>query len=92
MPGLSIIIVNYRSSLFVIDAIRTLKLFNAGSDHELIVIDNASGDNSMELILEKFPDVKWFEMGYNAGFARANNAGMKLARGEVFLLLNPYCY
>ena len=90
MPDLSIIIVNYRSSLLIKEAIRTLKQFNEEIDHEIIVVDNSSGDHSRQVILEKFPFVKWIDMGYNAGFARANNAGMKLATGEVLLLLNPY--
>ena len=89
MPDLSIIIVNYRSSLLIKEAIRTLKQFNEEIDHEIIVVDNSSGDHSRQVILEKFPFVKWIDMGYNAGFARANNAGMKLATGEVLLLLNP---
>ena len=89
MPGLSIIIVNYRSSSLLIEAIRTLEQFNNNLDHELIVVDNASGDNSRQSILEKFPQVKWIDMGYNAGFARGNNAGMKLASGGMILLLNP---
>ena len=88
MPGLSIIIVNYRSSSLLKEAIRTLEQFNEGLEYELIVVDNASRDNSRQIILEKFPGVKWIDMGYNAGFARANNAGMKLASGEVLLLLN----
>jgi GT2 family glycosyltransferase len=89
MPDLSIIIVNYRSSLLVVESIRTVKHFNDGLNYEIIVVDNASGDGSREYIQKQFPEVKWIEMGYNAGFARANNQGMMQAKGNVFLLLNP---
>jgi len=85
---LSIIIVNYRSAALVIESIRSVKQYNGG-DNEFIVVDNQSGDNSREEILAQHPEVRWIDMGYNAGFARANNAGMKAAKHNLFLLLNP---
>jgi GT2 family glycosyltransferase len=85
----SIIIVNYRTAALIIDCIRSVKQFNNTLDYEIIVVDNDSKDDGKELILKQFPQVKWIEMGYNAGFARANNAGIKAATGDVFLLLNP---
>jgi GT2 family glycosyltransferase len=87
-PPLSIIIVNYRSHELVNESIASVKQFNNG-DIEFIVVDNASGDGSREKILGRHPDVRWIDMGYNAGFARANNSGMKSARHELYLLLNP---
>ena len=39
--------------------------------------------------MQAFPQVRWVDMGYNAGFARANNAGIKIATGDTILLLNP---
>lgn len=55
---------------------------------EIIVVDNNSGDKSREIICERFPYVKWIQMTYNSGFARANNEGMRHAGGEIILLLN----
>jgi GT2 family glycosyltransferase len=86
---LSIIIVNYRSSALILDCLRSLQEKDPALEAELIVVDNASGDGSREAILAAFPSVNWIDMGYNAGFARANNAGMRLAKGDCFLLLNP---
>ena len=63
--------------------------FESAKSFEWIIVDNDSNDNSESIIKSAYPFVKWINMGYNAGFARANNAGMKLATGEVFLLLNP---
>ncbi len=59
----------------------------AGS-YEIIVVDNDSRDGAKEKILEKYKEVEWVEMGYNAGFARANNAGMQIANGNFVLILN----
>jgi len=47
---------------------------------EWIVVDNDSKDNSSEIITRAFPFVKWIQMPYNAGFARANNEGIKTSR------------
>ena len=87
---LSIIIVNYRSANLIVDSIRSVARYNPGLDAEFIIVDNQSGDDSKQLLEAglKTP-YSWVEMGYNAGFSRANNAGMCVARGKVYLLLNP---
>ncbi len=85
---LSIIIVNYKTAQLVIDCIETVFAQTKENSFEIIVVDNDSGDNSKERILSKFPSVQWLAMGYNSGFARANNAGIKMAMGEFILLLN----
>lgn len=86
---LSIVIVNFNGAELVAECLRTLYQHNDISDLELIIADNQSTDNSRERILQQFPAVHWIDMGYNSGFARANNAGMKAARGDIILLLNP---
>ena len=86
---LSIIIVNYRSAPLIVESLQTIYRFNRPSDFEIIVVDNQSNDNSKIIVTNAFPGVKWIDMPYNAGFARANNAGMKAAQGDYFLLLNP---
>lgn len=86
--SLSIIIVNYRSAALVVDCIRSVRKFNQALTFEIIVVDNDSGDDIRERILQE-DGVRFFQMGYNAGFARANNRGMEESRGGTFLLLNP---
>jgi GT2 family glycosyltransferase len=55
---------------------------------EIIVVDNASSDNSVEMIREKFSFVKLIENESNLGFAKANNIGVHHSSGEHILLLN----
>lgn len=86
---LSIIIVNYKSSSYIIDCINSAMQFKSGSEFEWIIVDNASNDDSEMKLKSAFPFIQWINMGYNAGFARANNEGMKIASGDAFLLLNP---
>lgn len=87
-PAYSIIIVNYKTPRLLADCLQTLFAQPAADPYEVIVVDNASGDNSQSLISTRFPQVKWVQMNYNSGFARANNEGMRQASSDVFLLLN----
>ncbi len=86
---LSIIIVNYRSHQLITDCIRSVIAETQDLSYEIIVVDNHSQDESREVILQAFPQVRWVQMDYNAGFARGNNAGLRIAQGEYLLLLNP---
>ena len=54
-----------------------------------IIVDNSSDETGRMLLTERFPFLHWINMGYNAGFARANNTGMQYASSDVVLLLNP---
>ena len=85
---LSIIIINYKSIALILDCIRSVYEFGA-TDMEIIVADNFSGDDAENLLKQHYPAVRFLQMGYNAGFARANNAAIKIAHGNLILLLNP---
>jgi GT2 family glycosyltransferase len=84
----SIIIINYKSAALLTECLRTLYVQTTGIDYEVIVVDNASNDGSKEIITKEFPQVNWIQLDYNAGFARANNAGIRAANGKTVLLLN----
>jgi GT2 family glycosyltransferase len=86
--AISIIIVNYKTPALTVDCLRTLFTGRETVPTEVIVVDNASGDNSREVITTAFPQVKWIQLNYNAGFARGNNEGIKQSTGDVVLLLN----
>lgn len=84
---LSIIIVNYNSLHLIINCVQSIVDNTNDLDHEIIVVDN-SNENPRPL-LEKYPFIRWINMRYNSGFARANNEGIRQAKGEAVLLLNP---
>jgi GT2 family glycosyltransferase len=86
---LSIIIVNYKSAALILDCIQSIIQQTTAISYEIIVVDNDSQDNSEQIILQQYPQVRWLQMGYNAGFSRGNNAGLRIAHGDMLLLLNP---
>jgi GT2 family glycosyltransferase len=84
---LSVIIINYKTIGLVLDCLASI--YKHRHNHlEVIVVDNNSEDGAGEILKNKYPAVIFHQMGYNAGFARANNEGIKIAKGEVVLLLN----
>jgi len=86
---LSIIIVNYKTLELTSNCIDSiLKSNTKGLDYEIIVVDNASEDGSIESIQNQFPSVKIIVNHENQGFSKANNLGMKAAVGDYVLLLN----
>ena len=85
---LSIIIINYKSANHVLACIQSIYNETEKYSFEIIVVDNNSEDDSELKIRKAFPDVKWIQSGYNAGFARANNFGIREANGEFILVLN----
>jgi N-acetylglucosaminyl-diphospho-decaprenol L-rhamnosyltransferase len=86
---LSIIIVTYNSSAFIGVCLRSLLEQMRGLDHEILLVDNASSDETCRLIREEFPVVTLIESPSNVGFARANNLGLRKATGDFVLLINP---
>ena len=84
---ISIILVNYKTPQLTINCLNSIYQYDS-KDIEIIIVDNFSQDNTEQIVNEKFPSVKFIQMGYNAGFARANNAGIRLSESEVVLLLN----
>ncbi len=85
----SIVIVNYKVPELLERCISRLYDAQSTIEREVIVVDNASRDHSRELILSRFPDVKWIQNTENLGFAKAVNIGLKNAQGNCLLLLNP---
>ena len=86
---LSVIIVTYNSSPFIEACLRSLVEQMKGFDYEILIVDNASSDETCRLIQEEFPDATLIQSPSNIGFARANNLGLRKAKGEFVLLINP---
>ena len=89
---LSIISVNYFGKEVLQKCLHSVMEQTNGLDYEIIVVDNANDAVTRQLIEALPKAVRWLNMGYNAGFGRANNFAFKQAKGDVFLLLNPDCY
>ena len=86
---LSVVIVNYNVKHFLEQCLNSLEQAAAGIDHEIIVVDNASTDDSTEYITSRFPNIKWMACRENNGFSKGNNIAIAQAKGEYILLLNP---
>jgi GT2 family glycosyltransferase len=86
---ISIIIVNYNVRQFLENAIVSVMQSSQGLQAEIIVVDNASDDDSAEMVRTKFPHVRLIANQTNVGFARANNIALREAKGKYLLLLNP---
>jgi len=89
IKSLSVLIVNYNSGAYAVDCIRSL-LQQQSLALEVIVVDNASQDNSIALLNEAFgKKLTLIKSKENLGFGRANNLAASKATGEYLLLLNP---
>jgi len=86
---ISIVIVNYKVPYCLIEALQSLRLAEYYGRSEVIIVDNASGDNSREIVAAQFQEVQWIQLKTNIGFGRACNIGAEAARGQYLLLLNP---
>lgn len=84
----SIIIVNYNTRQLTLDCLESVYASRTAYHYELIVVDNASHDGSVEAIRTAYPKVQMIANRDNTGFAVANNQGMGIARGRYILLLN----
>lgn len=87
---LSIIVISYNTAEMTVDCLKSVFKETSKTDFELIVLDNASKDNSVKRMQEEFGDkIKLIESKDNLGFAQGNNVAAKHANGEYLLLLNP---
>jgi GT2 family glycosyltransferase len=86
---ISVVIVNYKVPYCLIEALHSLRLARHYDRCEVIIIDNASGDGSREIVASKFSEVQWIQLRTNIGFGKACNIGVEAARGEYLLFLNP---
>ncbi|WP_038140179.1 glycosyltransferase family 2 protein [Thiothrix lacustris] len=88
-PEVSIILVSYNTSSYIRRALESLFRETQLTSIEVIVVDNASNDDSVAMIRQFFPQVTLIESGANLGFAGGVQLGAKQAAGKYLLLLNP---
>lgn len=87
-PDVSILVVTYRCRDAARGCLASLRE-TVAVPHEVVVLDNASGDGTVEMVREEFPDVRLIASEENLGFALGCNRAAEAARGEYLLLLNP---
>ncbi|MEK7101482.1 MAG: glycosyltransferase family 2 protein [Patescibacteria group bacterium] len=86
MKKLSIIILSYNVKKLLLDCLASIPKH---PDWEIIVVDNASSDASLQAVKKHFPFVAAAQNDKNLGFAAGNNVGIHRSQGKFILLLNP---
>lgn len=86
---ISIIIVNWNTGDLLYNCVKSIVEETKGVEYEIIIVDNNSKDNSCDNIEKDFKNVKIIYSKDNLGFSKGNNLGIKHAKGEFLLLLNP---
>ena len=90
MPlDVAILIVSYNSADHLRECLQSVFAHSQGVRLEVIVLDNASSDQSAELVRRQFPEVKLLTPGRNLGFAAGVNLAARHASADYLLLLNP---
>lgn len=87
-PRVTFVIVSWNARDYLRECLETLRIATSAIASEVFVVDNASTDGSWELVRDKFPEVALIQNDQNLGFARANNQGIEIARGEYVCMLN----
>lgn len=85
----TISIVNWNTREFLQRCLQSIFDNKPEIDFEIIVVDNASKDDSIGMLEENFPQIKVIKNSQNVGFAKANNQAIKQSTGKYILLLNP---
>jgi len=88
MNTLAIIIVSHNTKPDLENCVGSLHDHPPAVSHEIVVVDNASRDGSVEAMQSRWLDVRVIALPSNVGFAAANNAGIRSTQSELVLLLN----
>jgi GT2 family glycosyltransferase len=87
--NLSIIIVSWNTAELLANCLESVYAHPPPDSFELIVVDNASTDGTVQMVRQQFPQVKLVANEENVGFAAANNQAITSSSGRYVLLLNP---
>jgi O-antigen biosynthesis protein len=87
-PDASVVVVSYNTSAYIGECIEALLALDYPAV-EIIVVDNASSDGSIDLIKSRFPHVELVELPENKGFAGGASVGLFMARGDIVATVNP---
>jgi GT2 family glycosyltransferase len=84
-----VVIVSYRCRELLRDCLESLRAHPPGRPMRVIVVDNASGDGTVEMVAADYPEVALHESESNLGFAAATNLGIRSGAAPYVLVLNP---
>jgi GT2 family glycosyltransferase len=84
VSDLSVSIVNTNSRELLLACLESL----AGTDAEIVVLDNASEDGSVDAVREQFPDVRVIPQEFRAGFGANHNTVIRVTHGRYVYVLN----
>jgi len=87
LPLVSVVIPNWNGKEYLRDCIASLRE-QTHNNLEIIVVDNASTDDSVEYLRKNFPETKVIKHSKNFGFGAANNTGIRVAQGKYIMMLN----
>ena len=85
---ISVILVSYNTAQMSVEALDSLFASQGDFALEVFLVDNASKDDSVQVIKKAYPNITLIENKENVGFGRANNQVLDFAKGEYILLLN----
>jgi GT2 family glycosyltransferase len=86
-PLISVVIVNWNGMAFLHDCLSSLSS-QSYPNYEIVFVDNASTDGSVEYVKRNFPKVRVFKLNQNLEFAGGNNYGFKVSNGQFVIALN----
>jgi GT2 family glycosyltransferase len=86
---LSIVILNWKVKDLLHKCLVSIYQYTSNISFEIFVVDNDSGDGSVEMVRQEFPNVTVIANSQNIGFAAGNNQAIKQTKGDFILLLNP---
>jgi GT2 family glycosyltransferase len=89
VPELSIIVLSYNVRDLLVSCLESIYADKRSSHWQIIVVDNASTDGSVEEVTRRFPKVELIKSVKNLGFSAGNNLGVKKATSDLLLFLNP---
>ncbi len=87
-PLVSVIVLNYNAGELLVNCINSLKK-SEYTNLEILIVDNISSDDSQKKCKEKFPDIILIQNDKNLGYCGGNNVGIREAKGEFIVILNP---
>lgn len=90
-PTVAVIVVNWNGRAYLGQCLSALRAQTYRA-FEVVLVDNASTDDSVDFVRRQFPEVKLIQLDHNAGFAAGNNAGIRATHSDYVALINNDAY